>query len=91
MPLRYQPAEFPTDCLGLPRKTRNQPTLAKLEFFEQLPAADSPLYTRSRLYRCAISTARNHCASPSLRANPLPRRSVHRFDFRVWGEIANRQ
>jgi len=30
----------------------------------------SPFYTRSRSYRCAISTPRDHSASPSLRARP---------------------
>jgi hypothetical protein len=53
----------------------------------------SPVYTGSRSYRSAISTPREHAASPSL--VPLrgtrPRRSVHRFDFPVWGAIANRQ
>ena len=50
------------------------------------PSGSVPFYGRSRSYRCAISTARKHFASPSLRMNPPPRRSIQRFAFAIPSE-----
>ena len=66
--------------------------LAALVCFVRLPAADFPILHPVKVVSLRdLHHAQTFRFPLVARARTRPRRSTQRFDFRVWGEIANRQ
>ena len=65
--------------------------LALLVFFERLPAADFSILHPVKVVSLRDLHPAETLRFPLVASGPRPRRFVHRFDLRVWDEIANRQ